>query len=205
MEFEKEKVCDVYNKIADRFNKTRGYGWSWIKEFMETVPKGSLVYDIGCGSGRNMSYPDINFIGVDNCANLLKICGEKGLNVVYGDMCSLPLKNNSADFIISIAAFHHLSTIERRIQALKELYRVLKPGGNLLISVWSKNQPKKTRRIFDNYGDIMVKWDQHGEIYDRYYYIFKLEEITQLFNNAKFHIQNYKWDCGNEVFILEKI
>ena len=50
----------------------------------------------------------------------------------------------------------------------------------------------------------MVKWDQHGEIYDRYYYIFKLQEITELFNNAKFHIKNYKWDCGNEVFILEK-
>ena len=90
-----------------------------------------------------MIYPDINFVGVDNCENLLKICQDKGLNVVYGDMCSLPLKDNSADFIISIASFHHLSTIERRTQALKEFYRVLKPGGNLLISVWSKTQLKK--------------------------------------------------------------
>ena len=34
MEFEQEKVCDVYNEIATRFDQTRGYGWPWIKEFM---------------------------------------------------------------------------------------------------------------------------------------------------------------------------
>tara|TARA_B100000214_G_C23949826_1_gene619898 strand:+ start:524 stop:1141 length:618 start_codon:yes stop_codon:yes gene_type:complete len=204
MEFEKEKVCDVYNQIADRFNKTRGYGWSWIKEFMQTVPKGSTIYDIGCGSGRNMLYPDINFIGVDNCENLLKICSQKGLNVVYGDMCNLPLKDNSADFIISIAAFHHLSNVERRNKAIEEFYRVLKPGGKLLISVWSKNQPKKTRRVFENFGDVMVKWDQHGEIYYRYYYIFQINEIINLFSNKLFAIENHKWDCGNEIFTLLK-
>ena len=71
MEFEKEKVCDVYNEIADRFNQTRGYGWSWIKEFIETSQR-FLVYDIGCGSGRNMIYPDINFVGVDNCEIYLR-------------------------------------------------------------------------------------------------------------------------------------
>ena len=204
MEFEKEKVCDVYNQIADRFNKTRGYGWPWIKEFIQSVPKGSIVYDIGCGSGRNMCYPDINFVGIDNCENLLKICKHKGLNVVYGDMCKLPFKDNSADYIISIASFHHLSNDERRSLALKELYRVIKPGGKVLISVWSINQPKKTRRVFSEYGDTIVKWDQNGDIFDRYYYIFKLDEIKKLFANTKFYIQNYKWDCGNEVFTLIK-
>ena len=204
MDFEKQKVCDVYNKIADRFNQTRGYGWSWIKEFVETVPKGSTVYDIGCGSGRNMTYPDISFIGIDNCEKLLKICYCKGLNVIYSDMCNLPLKDNSGDFIMSVAAFHHLSTKERRMQALNEFYRVLKPGGKVLISVWSKNQPKKTRRIFETYGDTMVKWDQYGEIHDRYYYIFKINELLELFTKNKFCIESYKWDCGNEVFTLLK-
>ena len=97
-----------------------------------------------------------------------------------------------------------MSNIERRVKTLKEFYRVLKPGGKLLISVWSKNQPKKTRRVFEKYGDVMVKWDQHGEIYYRYYYIFRINEITELFNNNQFQIQNYKWDCGNEIYTLIK-
>lgn len=204
MEFEKATVCGVYNQIADRFNKTRGYGWSWIKEFMETVPKGSTIYDIGCGSGRNMSYPNINFIGVDNCENLLNICVEKGLNVVNSDMCALPFENESADVIMSVASFHHLSTTERRVAALNEFYRVLKPGGKILLSVWSKEQPKKTRRVFEKYGDTMVKWDQQGDIFERYYYIFQLAELESLFNLTNFQISKYNWDCGNEVFILTK-
>lgn len=204
MEFEQETVCGVYNKIADRFNKTRGYGWSWIKEFMDTVPKGSTIYDIGCGSGRNMGYPYMNFIGVDNCENLLTICANKGLNVVNSDMCKLPFDNESADVIMSVASFHHLSTTERRVAALKEFYRVLKPGGKILLSVWSKEQPKKTRRTFEKYGDTMVKWDQHGDIFERYYYIFQLEELERLFTSTNFSIKNYDWDCGNEVFILTK-
>ena len=77
------------------------------------ISKGSTVYDIGCGSGRNMMYPDLNFIGVDNCENLLKICRDKGLNVVYGDMCNLPVRDNSADYIISVAAFPVLSCLAK--------------------------------------------------------------------------------------------
>jgi len=204
MEFEQKAVCNVYNQIAHRFNQTRGYGWSWIKEFIETVPKGSIVYDIGCGSGRNMGYPDINFIGIDNCENLLTICVHKGLNVVNSDMCALPFENETADVIMSVASFHHLSTNERRISALTEFYRVLKPDGKILLSVWSKDQPKKTRRTFEKYGDTIVKWDQHGDIFERYYYIFELLELETLFSLTKFIIKKYKWDCGNEVFILAK-
>ena len=72
---------------------------------------------------------------------------------------------------MAVASFHHLSTVERRITALREFYRVLKPGGKVVISVWSIQQPKKTRRTFHKYGDTMVKWDQHGEIFERYYHL----------------------------------
>lgn len=204
MEFEQETVCDVYNKIADRFDKTRGYQWPWVKQFMVTIPHGSTVYDIGCGSGRNMDFPNINFIGIDNCRNLLKICSDKGLNVLEGDMCNLPFQNETADIVMAIASFHHLSTIERRVTALKEFYRVLKPGGKVVISVWSIEQPKKTRRTFDKYGDIMVKWDQHGEIFERYYHIFQISDLKLMFDTCGFIIHEHKWDCGNEIFILDK-
>ena len=204
MEFEQEKVCDVYNEIATRFDQTRGYGWPWIKEFMSSVPKNSVVYDIGCGSGRNMCYPNINFIGLDNCDNLLEICRNKGLNVLKGDMCCMPFAENSADIVMAIASFHHLSTEERRIKTINEFYRVLKPNGKILISVWSKEQPKKTRRKFENYGDTIVKWDQYGEIYERYYYIFKIPEIVSLFKKCGFLIETHSWNCGNEIFILTK-
>lgn len=212
---EKKHVMDVYNKIATHFNYTRAYKWKWINDFMEYYNSSHLVYDIGCGSGRNITPPpndNNNFpkcIGIDNCSEFINICREKNLNVIECDMLSLPFEDNSGDAIISIASFHHLSTRERRIGALLEMKRVIKFKeennniGKILLSVWSINQPKKTRRTFE-YGNSIVPWDNHGEILNRYYYIFKNEEILELFEYVGLNVESHFWDCGNEIYILTK-
>jgi alkylated DNA repair protein alkB family protein 8 len=202
MEYEDKYVKDVYNNISSNFDNTRTYTWGWINETVNTLPKNSIICDLGCGNGRNMMNKDYNFIGVDNSKELLKICRNKGLNVIEGEMCNIPLRSNSLDALICIAAFHHLSTVERRIKALLEMKRVVKPGGKVVISVWSIEQPAKTRRTFNKYGDTIVKWDQRGKIYDRYYYIFKLDEIKELFNKVEMELESHIWDCGNEIFVL---
>lgn len=202
MEYEDKYVKDVYNNISSNFDNTRTYTWGWINETVNALPKNSIICDLGCGNGRNMMNKDYNFIGVDNSKELLKICRNKGLNVIEGEMCNIPLNSNSLDALICIAAFHHLSTVERRIKALLEMKRVVKPGGKVVISVWSIEQPAKTRRTFNKYGDTIVKWDQRGKIYDRYYYIFKLDEIKELFKKVEMELESHIWDCGNEIFVL---
>jgi SAM-dependent methyltransferase len=203
---ENKYVRDVYNEIGHHFSQTRAYQWDWITKFIQQFPKDALIYDIGCGSGRNMD-PARNFIGVDNSDAFLDICREKGHEVVKADMTCLPFANETANAIISIASFHHLATEERRIEALAEMARVLKSNtcngvGKLLLSVWSKEQPKKTRRTFE-YGDNIVTWNKHGTIYERYYYIFELDEIKKLFDHVGLKIISHDWECGNEVFVLE--
>lgn len=198
-------VREVYEKIAKHFSNTRVYTWAWIRGFIERQPPNSLIYDIGCGNGRNMN-PDSDkkFIGIDNCREFLKICRERGLEVVEASMTSIPLLSGTADAIICIAAFHHLSKMDDRILALLEMKRLVKPGGRILISVWAKEQPTKTRRTFDRYGDNMVRWDKFGEKYDRYYYIFEKKEIERLFRTAGLTIMRYSLECGNMVYELEK-
>ena len=199
-------VKEVYNSIANHFNNTRVNHWSWIDDYVSKLKKNSKILDLGCGNGRNMSYLNYNFTGIDSCKEFIKICEKKGYEVIEADMCELPFVSNSFDNILSIASFHHLSTNDRRICALKEMWRVLKPGGTILLSVWSINQPEKTRRTFNDYGDTIVKWSNLDEkVFERYYYIFEISELIMLFNNAKFKVNKYYWDCGNEIFILEKI
>ena len=82
--------------------------------------------------------------------------------------------------------------------------RILKPNGKILLSIWSINQPKKTRRNFNNYGNNIVLWNNYGKIYERYYYIFKLDEIKELIKKVGLIILNYEYSCGNEVFTLIK-
>jgi ubiquinone/menaquinone biosynthesis C-methylase UbiE len=202
---EQTMVKNVYEDIAEHFNKTRTYKWFWVGEFLDSLKAHNMVYDIGCGNGRNMTHENLHFIGVDNCENFLKICSQKNFAVINSNITQIALKDNTADAIICIAVLHHLYTEENRITALLEMKRLIKSGGKILISVWSINQPPKTRRTFKKYGNNIVLWNQFGKIYERYYYIFKLDELKKLIKSVGLIIIDYKYDCGNEIFTLMKI
>ena len=197
------KVEGVYDKIASEFSTTRASKWPFIDQFMERIPKKSKILDIGCGNGRNMLYEGYEFSGVDISNEFVKICVSRGLNVKKGTMTDLPFEDNTFNVILSIASFHHLNNENDRNKALQEMKRILQPGGIVLLYVWSKNQPKKTKRVFENYGDVLVPWkSKDGKIYNRYYYIFEIEEIKNLIQENGFTIKKYTWDYGNEIFVL---
>lgn len=204
-----DSTANVYNKIAKEFKNTRHYQWTWIDEFIKTINNtiSIKILDIGCGSGRNIEAYQSNQIiieGIDNSSEFVNMCVNNKLNVTLNDMTNISKPNNNYDYILSIASFHHLNDRKKRILCLKEMKRVLKNNGTILLSVWSKTQPKKIKRVFDKYGDNMVPWKcQDGNIYNRYYYIFELNELEKLFLEVGFEIVNYFWDCGNEVFILK--
>ena len=204
---ENKHVKNIYEAIATHFDNNRSYKWLWVNEFLNTLKPNAHVYDIGCGNGRNMINNNANnliFTGIDNCENFVKLCKSKNLNVIYSDMRDIPLKSNSADAIICIAVFHHLENKENRVKSLLEMKRLIKLGGKIMLSVWSISQPQKTRRSFNNYGNNIVLYNKFGEIYERFYYIFKIDELHQLFTLCGLTISDYKYVCGNEIFILTK-
>jgi len=49
---EKEHVYEVYEKIAPHFSNTRYKPWPKVEEFMNSLPPGSIVADVGCGNGK---------------------------------------------------------------------------------------------------------------------------------------------------------
>ena len=212
---EKTAVRDIYSKIAHHFSDKRQNQWDWITRFIQNVNEDKInkyinVLDIGCGNGRNMTgfNPEMcSVFGIDNCEEFVKICNDKKLNVIQSDMSKIPFKDNYFHYFLSIASFHHLSTVERRIQTLMELNRVAEKGALMLISVWSLKQPANTpqSKKIKSYGDNLVLWNKDGKIYDRYYYIFKVDEITRLFNQTGWKILSHTWEYGNEVFIITKL
>ena len=42
----------VYDQIADHFSSTRHSAWPRVKRFLDAIPVGSLVLDLGCGNGK---------------------------------------------------------------------------------------------------------------------------------------------------------
>ena len=177
-EIEQEYVLNVYNDIAEHFSDTRYCKWNFVTNFLDAQKPTDKGIEIGCGNGKNLCIRnDLNIIGIDTCQSFINICMGKKLRVFQQNACNLTFTDNSFDYAMSVAVFHHLSTDIRRYKALKEMIRILKPGGKGMISVWSLEQTNRNnnmkKRLFvpgDNYVPWMRKKDK--KIFKRYYYIF---------------------------------
>ncbi|XP_065343614.1 uncharacterized protein fid [Cloeon dipterum] len=157
-------VHDVYDQISTHCPSCSAEGsegsngariWPRVRQFIQDLEPGSLVCDVGCGSGKYLHInPDVFKIGVDRCARLTELAREKDHEVMVCDNLALPFKDDCFDAILSVAVVHHFATTERRVNALRELARVLRIGGRMLISVWAMEQ---RHRKFES-QDVLVPW-----------------------------------------------
>ncbi|XP_055599137.1 alkylated DNA repair protein alkB homolog 8 [Uranotaenia lowii] len=144
---ELENVHKVYNEIAKHFSETRHSPWPKVEDFLSSLNAGSLLLDIGCGNGKYLGLnKSLINVGCDRSDGLLKVCAERGFQVVQSNCLALPFRSSSADACISIAVIHHLATEERRKKSVSEMVRVLKPAGRALIYVWAKNQEANLKK-----------------------------------------------------------
>ena len=124
-------------------------------------------------------------IGCDYSAELLRFPATSGLEVLRGDGLQVPFRDNAFDAAMSIAVIHHFSTPDRRMAAIRELVRIVRPGGKILIYVWAREQPKR-RCPEGGTGDVMVPWEMHKKyddketVHARYYHFFEEGELEGL-------------------------
>ncbi|KYN14939.1 Putative methyltransferase KIAA1456 [Trachymyrmex cornetzi] len=150
---EQAYVHEVYEQCAEK--TTQSKHWPRVYQFLQELEPGALVCDIGCGNGKYLSVNHSVFkIGVDRCKRFTDIAREKENEVLICDNLALPFREESFDAVLSIAVVHHFATTERRVHALKELARVLRIGGRLVISVWAMEQK---HRKFES-QDVLIPW-----------------------------------------------
>lgn len=76
------------------------------------------------------------------------------LQVAICDNLDLPFRDESFDAVLSLAVVHHFATSERRVSAIRELARILRIGGRVIITVWALEQ--KSRRFESQ--DVLIPW-----------------------------------------------
>lgn len=197
----------VYNTIANKFSDTREFLWDDLKGLERYSKAGDTVLDIGCGNGRLyqlFAEMQVSYIGIDQSDKLISIAKERfpDSRFLVSDMTKLPLQNEFADTIYAIASFHHLPTVPLRVKALKEMKRILKPGGQIILLNWNLYSDwAREKYEGDEHSDYFIPWkDGSGNILGvRYYHGFLLEELHDLAEQAGLSIVEQHYIKKGEV------
>ena len=104
------------------------------------LPPHPLVLDAGCGTGYNMGWLRRQYgaivTGIDMSTDALDFCRRRGEHALLcGDAAMLPFLESVFDLVVSFDVITELKDDSDRAGALREFFRVLKPGGRLLLRV----------------------------------------------------------------------
>jgi len=112
----------------------------WIEKALKAIPKGESILDAGAGELKNkplcahLKYTSQDFAQYDGKGNGIGIQTKKWDNSkldIVSDITAIPVESNSFDNVLCSEVFQHLPN---PIDALKELSRVLKTGGKLILT-----------------------------------------------------------------------
>ena len=99
------------------------------------LPPSPRILDAGCGSGRNMVElaRQGTVTGVELSSTSVSLARDRGAGeVIEGSVLEMPFADDSFDLAVSLDVIEHL---EDDLGALRELRRVVAPGGSLLVTV----------------------------------------------------------------------
>jgi len=138
---EDKQAIQAYDSINNR-PEFRFLRRKIVEQLKNSRPEGVLV-DIGCGPGYlaasiARSFPHLRIIGVDIAEDMIQKANDKlssssfGKQVEFrqGDAQKLPFQDDTVDFVVTTLSLHHWRNAQ---EALDEIYRVLRVGGQLLL------------------------------------------------------------------------
>ncbi|MDI6778315.1 MAG: methyltransferase domain-containing protein [Patescibacteria group bacterium] len=204
-----------YDLIADKFSGTRSFMWRDLGFVRGMVRRGDKVLDFGCGNGRLAGFLKNNYqeyVGVDISQRLIDIAKQKysseKTKFIKADanFNKLPFKDDYFDVIFSIAVFHHFPSKEYALRITKELYRVLKPGGKIIVTVWNlwqKQYLKYHQKTSKSWIDANIPFKSGEKVFKRYHHPFQIRELEELFREIGFKTLESK-EGWNLLYIGEK-
>ena len=186
---------EKFDRIAPGWYNFRH--WSIFRHELETLAQrwqGGRLLNLGCAHGPDFLPFVSNFElhGVDFSREMLCLAGEYShkfgfdADLVLADITCLPYADSTFDRAISVATYHHLKK-NKQAAALRELRRVLRPGGEAFITVWNRWQP----RFWLKDREPLVPWRTGDETLYRYYYLFSYPELLKLVKQAGFRVLEF--------------
>lgn len=139
-----------------------------FKKATSNIDKEAEILEIGVGTGNlanRFLSEGFHITGLDQSREMLNVAKEKfpKLKLRLGEFLKIPFENSTFDIIVSTYAFHHLNDEEKGV-AIKEMLRVLKNNGRIIIGDLMYQSEKEKQEIMIN-----LTRKQIDEIEDEYY------------------------------------
>ena len=184
---------EIFNQIAPGWYnfRHRSIFNTELEALAQRWQQGRLL-NVGCAHGPDFLpfAKDFELHGVDFSTGMLEYARKYAskykfsVNLVEADVRYLPYHDDTFDRAIAVATYHHIKDKEERLQALYELRRVLRPGGDAFITVWNRWQP----RFWLKSRNLMVPWRSRDKTLYRYYYLYSYGELEKLVKKAGFNV-----------------
>lgn len=131
------------------------------------------VLDVGCASGTFLRYFGCDSVGLDISLDDVRLCRTAGLNVIAADLNEgLPITDGS--FEVAFCS-HVLEHVDSPIDVLRELYRVLIPGGRVVVGIPTEHSISRA-----------VLRDRYFRDHPGHVYGFSVDCIRRLFSLTGF-------------------
>jgi SAM-dependent methyltransferase len=157
---------------------------SFVKSICDQIKdRRARILDVGCGTGANLvrlsDFGDAE--GVDISPDALEFCRERGLNhVKLGAAETLPYKDQEFDLVTAFDVVEHM---DDDVAGLREMRRVLRPGGRVLLFV----------------PTFMFLWGVQDEV-SNHRRRYRLNELQQVVTAAGFEVERTTY--ANITFFL---
>jgi SAM-dependent methyltransferase len=171
------------------------------------LPENADILDVGTSAGtslrmlRELGFSRVH--GVDQSPDAIRFCAEKGLGKVdLGDICALPFDNRRFDLVLATDIIEH---VEDDLLALRELHRVLKPGGYLLLTVptfpilWGLEDEVSHHKRRYRLPELLEKLNQTNLVPTQYFYFNYLLFLPILVTRLLMRMINVKVATEGEI------
>ncbi|HYI93155.1 MAG TPA: metalloregulator ArsR/SmtB family transcription factor [Bryobacteraceae bacterium] len=166
LEKRKDKLRTYFDELAGRFGRhyVPGRSWKGLSEmFLKLMPP-FVVADLGAGEGTLsllLAQRAERVIAVDHSQKMLEYVveiakrnGVRNLEYRLGDLEELPLQDAEVDLTLLHQSLHHAL---HPAKAVAEAYRILKPGGRVVVMDLVKHRFEEAREM---YADVWLGFSQ---------------------------------------------
>lgn len=162
-----DKYAEEYDAWYEKYKPAYGSELLALRAFLSKNPEKLKALEIGAGTGRFASALGVG-LGLEPARAMAMLAKKRRLEVMLGVAEFLPFKGGQFDLVLIVTA---LAFFENKNQALREVLRVLKPGGQVLVGILDRDSPQ---------GRCLESGNKKGRFFSEAHFLSAAELSTYL-------------------------